>query len=346
MKRLLVTLAVALMALVPATAGLSAEPPPEGGLYETVVRQYLSGQWDPLEELLKARAKEVDALPGAQGADVAYIRQSLAESHPAWWNQIKSGTGKVPFRPTVWGRAVDMTFDPAAKGGVQTTYVGNRAVVTVSWPAADMDNPAHAEHGFSKGELNNLSAFNTLGMAAFWSDLPMASVANLSEDRKTLLIRALEFNANLTGVHLGSPRARHWGLWLYMHSYLGKYAKMPTLNARKAIAAAFLIEVLSNPAKYPSIALPKTLEAENAEEKLALAVHEKIEKGAWTLAEDRAIREAIKALREANPDVLKQGGSVTLPGGLAIDLDPQKDAPLRAKRDAWYKAQFDKTKAG
>ncbi len=30
-------------------------------------------------------------------------------------------------------------------------------------------------------------------------------------------MRALEFNANLTGVHLGSPRARHWGLWLYMH---------------------------------------------------------------------------------------------------------------------------------
>jgi hypothetical protein len=125
-----------------------------------------------------------------------------------------------------------------------------------------------------------------------------------------------------------------------------KYNQMPTVGSRKAAGALFLAEILANPAKYPSIRLPSALSEDGSEEKLAEHVRNKIEKHSWTIAEDKALREAIKSFAAANENGVLQSQKAVLPNKLAVSLDPEADKPLRSKRDAWLKLQFDKAFAG
>ena len=180
-----------------------------------------------------------------------------------------------------------------------------------------------------------------MGLAAAYPSIPQSFMQNADEAKKALLFRVLEFQADLAGTYYGSVRARQWGIWLYMHSYLDKYAKMQTVNARKAVALALIMEVVANPEKYPSIKLPARLEAEKTEEKLVLAIHQPLEKKGWTLAEDKAIREAIKSLSSDNPVPLTTNGKIKLPAGQFLQLDPVQDEPLRTAREAWFKSQFE-----
>ena len=92
---------------------------------------------------------------------------------------------------------------------------------------------------------------------------------------------------------------------------------------------------MAHRAKYPSIQLPALADADNAEGKLALSVHDWIEKHEWTLAEDKSIREAIKAFALANQSLVRTGGLVQLPSGQQVSLDPAPDIGLRVKRDTW-----------
>jgi hypothetical protein len=167
----------------------------------------MAGKWDELEQTLKTHAAELDALTGQQKTDLVYIRQSLAETRPPWWKTVKAGL-KTAFRATVWGRPLQLTYDPAVKGGLQMDYLNGKLAITVSWPSGDMDSAVQAEHGFSKGELNNLHVFAVLGQAATWSTLPSQSLVNLSEERKVLLGRVLDLQGNLAGVYHATPRAR------------------------------------------------------------------------------------------------------------------------------------------
>ncbi|MGA2501230.1 MAG: hypothetical protein ABSH20_26120 [Tepidisphaeraceae bacterium] len=342
MRTLPHTLAATLLLLSLTARGADA-PASRPAIYDRIVQEYMSGKWDDLDQDLKASVAEINALPAALKLDVTYIRQTVAECRPLWWKQCKAGQ-KTPIRSSLWGRNLDLTFDPAGKGGVQVEFIGARRFVTVSWPTAEMDNPDHAEHGYSKGELNNLSISATLGMAQYWAILPLDSIANLNEQQNLLLNRCFDLRGNITGVYYGSPRARQWGFWLYMAGYMEKYQKMPTVNGRKAVGALFVNEVVANSQKYPSIKLPNTLDADGAEEKLALKLKDWIEKRQWTLAEDRLLRDAAKTFAMANEGVLKQGGIVTFANKLVMSLDPAADGALRGKRDAWVKAKFDEAK--
>lgn len=335
------SLVVPLSLLLLVSALRAADEP--ASVYELIVQQYMTGKWEALDATIKTQAKEIGKFTPAQRQDLTYIKQSVLESRPAWWKPIKSGE-KQDFRADVWGRAMNLTFDPKGKG-VETKWEGNKIQVSVTWSAGDMDNPDHAEHGFSKAELNHLNVFATLGMAAAWTAIPPQTFSQIStEEQKALLWQSFDFHGNVTGVYYGTPRARQWGIWLYLHSYQEKYQQMSNINARKAVAVAFLMEVLANPKKYPSIKLPDKLDSDKAEEKLALAVHVPMEKQGWTLAEDKTIRQAIRNFTAANERVLQNGGAVTLPNGLGLLLDPKADEPLRVKRDAWFKKQFDKAK--
>lgn len=340
MNRFFLVMSLLMVGLSPR---LKAADAPPNSVYETIVQQYMTGKWDELETTLKTNLKEITALAGQPKLDVTYIKASLLESRPAWWAQTKAGK-KVNIRASAWGRFMDLTFDPSIKNSVETKSNGMRTDVFVNWPTADMDSTTHAEHGFTKGELSNLSIFSTIGMAGAWSSLPTSALMNLTEKDKSLLFRGMDFRGNVTGIYYGSPRARQWGIWLYLHSYEAKYAKMSAVNTRRAIAAACMAEILSNSKRYPSIKLPASLDADSAEEKLALAMQKGIEKTGWTLAEDRSLREAIKTFATANEAVVKTGGLIKLANGLTVQLDPEADAALRTKRDAWFKKQFEAVK--
>ncbi|MGA2058865.1 MAG: hypothetical protein ABSG67_00180 [Thermoguttaceae bacterium] len=310
-------------------------------LYARISQAYLDGNWDELEKVLGDSSKEIEALSSAQQADAAYVRGALAQCKPSWWNQCKKAK-KVEIRPVVWGHSLKLWYDPAGKEGVEMKSAGAAKALTVSWQAADMDNPEHAEHGYSKGDLCNLGAWNTIGIAMVWSQTSAQALANRSGADKLRLDRYQEFRGHLAGLYYGTPRARRWGLFLYLLSWLDKYSEMPTVGSRKAAGAMFLAEILANPAKYPSIPLPGALSEDGAEEKLAEHVRNKIEKHSWTIAEDKALREAIKSFAAANETGVLQAQKATLPNKLSVSLDLEADKPLRPKRDAWLKSQFDK----
>ena len=65
----------------------------------------------------------------------------------------------------------------------------------------------------------------------------------------------------------------------------------------------------------------------------------------WTLAEDKAFREAVKTFAAANGQKVFDSGKVTLPNNLVFALVPDEDNPYRPLRDTWLKAQFDKVAA-
>ncbi len=318
----------------------AAEAAPSSDLFQRISDDYLNGKWNELEEELRD-SKPAAGLDAEQRAELAAIRKAVGEGRPAWWQACKEGR-KGPFRAAVWGRTLDLTFDPAGKSGVQMNTVGNLRSFTVSWAVADMDNPQHAEHGFSKGDLADLNVWSTLGMTLCWAQLPPQALAGLSEQGKLRLLRFQDFRGNLTGLYYGTPKTRRWAEFLYLLAWNAKYAKMPNVNARKAAGAMFLAEVLSQPSKYPSLPLPKTAPGERIEEKLAEHYRNWIERHSWTVAEDLALRKAMQTFAAANDQSVYRTQQVVLPNRLKVSLDPEGDAAFRTGRDAWLKAQVEK----
>ena len=178
-------------------------------------------------------------------------------------------------------------------------------------------------------------------MTEAWSAIPLEAQTNLKEDAQIRLMRYLDFRSNVTAVYYATPHARRWGLWLCMAMYVGENAGNPVRSAREAIAVMFMSEVVANPAKYPSFQLPKTLPAENTEEKLAWELRLWIEKHGPTLVEDKFLRDATAAFAKANGRQAHLRDQITLANGLVVALDPEKDKLLRPKRDVWFKAKLD-----
>jgi hypothetical protein len=311
---------------------------PASELMVRVSEEYLSGKWDDLEKELKAPAKDFAGLSAGEQADVKYIRQTLSECRPAWWAKVKTGK-KVSFQAALWGRTLNCTYDPNTSGVQVKSTPTSVQSVTFGWPAADMDNPEHAEHGFSKGDLNNLGVWANVSFAQVLAGVPSGALANRDQ---TPLERFIDFRGCLAGIYYGTPKARRWGLWLCLAYHMDKYAKAPTVEARKAIGAMFMAEVLAHPQKYPSLKPPASFPTEAVESKLADHFRNLIEKQTLTLAEDMALREAIKAFAVANEKTVYPAGKVAIAPALTHMLDADQDAPFRAKRETWLKEQFEK----
>jgi hypothetical protein len=324
----------AVFAQTPTVAPASGEP------YHRLLDAYMGGKWDEVERMFSGSGRELQAIPVSERPKVNYMRESLAEGRPPWWRRSKAGE-KFEFAPNVWGRVVNFTFDPGAKFPVQSSLVRGQLALTVSWPTSDMDNPAAAERGFSKGDAASFGVWSALGMAEAWSGIPVEAQSNLKEDARVLMQQYLEFRSNLTEVYYASPSARRLGLWLCLVMYVGENAGNPVRTAREAVAAMFMSEVAAHPMRYPSIQLPRALPAEGIEEKLAGALRLWIEKHGWTLAEDKFLRDSIADFAKVNGRQAHLKGQVALANGLLIALDPEKDKLLRPKRELWFKSKLD-----
>jgi hypothetical protein len=327
--------------LTGAAAAAAPATLPATGFHDQVVSEYLDGKWEKLETDLAA-TKDPAGLSAADRADMETIRRAMGECRPEWWKLIKAGK-RVNFRPVVWGHAFGATYDPQIKTSVLLNYVGTESHVTVKWDVADMDNPAQAEHGFTKGELNDMVVWLNLGMAQSWADIPIDSQVNLNADARVRLNCYLQFRSNVAGACYGNPRARRWALWLDLAAWEEKYAKMEGVMGRRAVGAMFAAEVVAHADHYPSIRLPNSLPDQGAEEKLANQLRPWIEKHGMTLAEDQSLRDALKAFAAANTGKVRQTAMVTLPNGLTVALEPDADKKDAEKRDAWLKAHLTKT---
>jgi hypothetical protein len=319
-----------------------ADAQPSSPLHDQIVQEYLDGNADQAESDLASLGKRpVASKSGGEPDDLDSIRHALAECHPTWWTQVKAGK-KLVFRPMVFGKSLPVTYDPAGKVGIQLNYLNNNASVTVTWPADEMDSPAKAEHGFTKGELNDLFIWQNLSTAFSWTTIPLRSQMNMTEDAKQLFSRYLEFRANVGGDYYTLPRARRWAIWLQCAAYLNEYAKMQGVMSRKAVAAMVIAEIVGHRERYPSIQIPGGMPEDGIEAAIADQLRHWLEKHPLTLAEDRALRDAVKAFAAANTDSVRVSGIVKLPNGLTADLDPEKDKDLSPKRDAWLAAQKSK----
>ena len=165
-----------------------AEAAPSDDSYQRICDDYLSGNWQDLEPLLR-NGKALAGLSAEQRAELAGCPQSRHRRPAA----LVAGTCGRSAAEGCFSRAVvlgptrlDMRFEPGDKSGVRDELHRQPDIsLTVSWTAADMDNPQHAEHGFSKGDLADLGVWSTLGMARCWSQLaPLRAVAGLSEEGK------------------------------------------------------------------------------------------------------------------------------------------------------------------
>ena len=327
------------LAAAAATDAAVSTSAPSAPLHDRMVSEYLGSKWAELAKELPTISKQAAALKPSERADIEYIRKTLAECRPVWWDRCKAG-GKVSFRPSIWGRTLPATFDPAAKTNIGMNFVNDQASVTFKWDAADMDNPDEAEHGFSKGELTNLQIWLLLGTAESWSLVPPQTQLKLEPDEKLLLQHYLQFRGNVAGAYYASPRARRWGLWLDLGAFNPAYAKASDRMAREAMAAMFMAEVLGHRDKYPSIQIVEASPEGAIEPKLAGELKTWIEKHGLTLSEDESLRAAIKSFAVANAAKVRQSAKVTLPNATFIALDPDADQPLSADRETWLKAHL------
>ena len=249
---------------------------------------------------------------------------------------------KTPIHPVVWGRKLDLTYEPGPVG-LKTSYNVDHLAITVSWLAAKMDSREKGEHGFVEGDGGHFYVWYTLGTAATWTQISPQSLMNLSKKDRLALGHYQCFRSGVTGLYYSTPEARRSTMFLFCETWKTHYAKEDAY-ARKASAAMFFAEVLSDPAKYPSLPLPKNIPAEKAEEKLADLYFDWLPRHAWTVAEDIALRKAIREFAETNTDTRSPPALqlVTLPNNLKISLDPAGDEKLRPVRDAWIKKQLDK----
>lgn len=309
-------------------------------LYAQLVALYMNAQWDELNAELKSASAKLSTLPMARRNDIVYIRQALSECHPAWWKDVKADR-QTTFSQQVFGQALRITFDPNAQPGVNMNQVGSERRLTVSWRAADMDSPEHAEHSYTKGDLANLGVWQAMGMARVWQNLPVQVLINPTEADKKRLQFVFDYWAAVAALYYCSPPARHWALWLDLAAFEEKYRKALFAGPRRVIAELFLTEVLNSPDSYPSVSLPEQPLGEPLLENLALHCKKQFSRSKhWTVPEEKRFRLAVKTFVTGNERAIKDSGTARLPNGLSASIDPDADAALRGRREEWIAARL------
>lgn len=340
-------LLVACLCLSAPWAPAPARAADAGDLHARITDAYMSGKFDDLDQALGEASKRTAVLTPEQKADVKYVREALTECRPAWWAQCKQGK-PVRIRQEVLGQRLEAFYDPKGKPGVQMNSGLGGMRITVSWVPEEMDSTEKGMYGYLQGDQTCVNVWSNLSMAGIYTRTPMQTLARMNDRDKLRLNRYMSFRSNLATLSHSTPPGRRYALHIYFAAfYYDNWGKGPIAGARRAACSMVMAEVLKDPALYPSLKLPGRLPEQNAEEALGKHYKMSIKRGsAWTIAEDRRFREAIKPFAAANDKTAFQTEKVTLPNKLVVAIDPNADAALRPQRDAWFKQQFDKVTGG
>jgi len=339
-----------LLVLVSAASAAEKEKPAAAEskgdeLLARITAAYMDGNWEELDKALAARPAEMARLNRTQRAEIDYVRQAAAECRPTWWNTLKAGK-KAAFALTVWGKPVNVSYDPDGKS--ETNFKAGEAKVEMKLGAEGLsvDSPDSGEFGFLKGDLAGYMIWHSMGGAAAFSNFPQKQLAVVGEKDQLRFGLYKDFRGNLTVMYYGTPPLRRWALHISLAAYMPEYSKPDMAAARRAASAVLLTEVLRSPATYPSLPLPDTLDAENAEEKLATHFKFMIKRqSAWTIAEEKAFRAAVRVFANANEQKVLETGKVTLPNNLTLAMMPGDDNQYQPQRDKFIKTAFDRVKA-
>jgi hypothetical protein len=305
-----------------------------------IKKAFMDGDITTLEKGL-ASLKDA-AVPAADRADIAYIRKCVSENRPAWFTQAKANR-TFNINVTVFGRNQSFAFDPSIpKGSIRYGWTNNKFNGATYWTQDDIDSSVEAEHGYTKGELQDLGIWLNFGMLDGYTLLPVNDLAALGKDTNQKLLQTfMQFRTDVAGFYYSLPRARKWDLFLCARCYMAGIADTPGANGRQAVAAAVIVEILSRPDKYPSFKFPRDIDTE---ESAALWLKDFVEKKPWTLAEDQLLREAIRIIAAANEYNAIKAGKFAYPNQTFMAIDKAADKPFREKRDAWVKAAVSKLK--
>lgn len=346
-------IAAGLIGLAAGVAAGGAPVPREAqDRYDRIVQSYLKNRWEDLKEALKAPPKDLSGMTRQQRDDLVYVRKAYAECRPPWWDQSKS-SGKFAFRPVLWGKTFTVTFDPTDEPGFHMQTRSGKLELSITWDALELDSTDPPKdhtmtgHGTKQGDMADMSLWINLSTAALMASFSMETLSAVfsNEQDKATFQRYQLFHGQLAALYHSSPRARHAGMVIYFSGFMKKYGTGATAGTRRAIGSMFLADLLADPSRWPSIHLPSSLPPDNAEGALAEHCIGQIDRN-WTLAEDRALRDAALAFYKANvgKQVLKTG-KITLPNKLAAMLEPDKDGPFKTQRDAWVMKHFEAAKA-
>ena len=330
-----------------AAAATGARAADATALYDRIADAYMTGRFEDLDTALAEAAKRMVDFTPEQRTDVLYVRAALAECRPTWWAACKQGK-RVRIRQPILGRRFEAFYDPQGEGGVRMNTVLGGKRITVSWKPEEMDSTDKGMYGYLLGDQRCVNIWSNLGLGQLYAVLPMSVFRTRSERDKLRLNRYMSFRGNLVTLYHTTPPGRRYALHIYFASFFyDNWGKSPAAGARRAPCSFVMMEILKDPSLYPSLKLPRSLPAENAEEALGKHFKHSIKRTAvWTIAEDRRFREAIKPFAAANDRNVLKTGKVPLPNDLVFVFDVDADAADRAKRDAWFKQQFDKVTGG
>ena len=325
-------------------AAINFDGPREASpLYDDLVNRYLSGDWTTLGADLAAKQKEIAALPAGNAADLAYIKQTVAECRPAWWDQIKTGKSKQ-FQQKIWRQPITINFQdgPAAR------FVGaNGGAFSLSWPMAHMDlrEPMPmtdislsipGDHGFVRADGIDNVLWNMMGGVAIQTQVGAVKIASMTAGEKAQYIRYAGFWQNVTAGYYGTPPARLLVLIQSCASFETAMNDEVPWTSRRPLGAALMMEITEHHERYktlhvePILGLDKAAIEGVAEEFLAKPVMMQLLGVKFTLEEDRHIRDMVKTLADANTNW--NAPKLTLQNNLHINLDPANDVANMSER--------------
>ena len=335
------------------SAGLAqteVEPPktPAQEAYDKVAEAYLNSQWAELKQAQIEAASHARGFTPPQRIDIAYIRKTAPEFCPPWWKLCKSTT-PTQIRPTIWGREVTVSFVPASKPDTSTQLDSGKRTITVNWNPSLIDSLKPVEgtlglrHKLTTGDMGEVVVWQQLGLSYISAFLPTNTLVTLYKENRHLYEHLQAFYGNLTGLYHCSPKARRLGMLLHGDILAGnRESSEGGVRACRAISAMFTSMVLADPKKWPSINLPFSVPPENIEAKTGAYLYSNVEP-TWTVAEDKAFRDAVRDMFRNNGDrALRNRGAILLPNRMGFMLMEPDDRQLKVKREAWIKARLEK----
>jgi len=329
---------------LPALAGgASATKVDAGELYSKITDAYMTGKFDELKTSLAQSIRLMRHFTAQQRVDILYVRKALAECRPKWWDACKAGK-KTFIKQPIFGKTAHVAYDPEGKEGLRVKSDMGVLVAEVSWDPKSMDSTEKGMYGFPKGDIVCGGIWSNIATARLWLSMPLKLMQKMDDRDKLQLTRYMSFRTNLAALYYTTPSSRRYFMHIYFAAfYYDNWGKGEVSGARRAVGAMIMSEILKDPSRYPSLKLPKKLDAEKAEEKLGQ--HYKVvchRNRPWTIAEDRQMRAAIKSFAAAANQTVFKTEKVILPNKLVFAIDAKVDETIRAKRDAWIKKQFDK----
>jgi opacity protein-like surface antigen len=317
--------------------------------YSKILAAYMKSDWDVMNEELKVSGKHTAFLTPAQRGDISYIRTTAPEYRPSWWAEGKK-TSNVSFGAKIWGKTFTANYMPSEEFGMEMP-VGEKngqLLVVVSWKPSLLDNPKEVQvylgksWGLTRGDLGESMMWHELGHNYISLSLTLAQVKDLYENHSLLYSHLQEFYADMTSLYHCSPHARLVTLMIRIDSIDMDSEDEAHTRAGRAIGSLLLSTFLAEPAKWPSIHFPAAVPDKEIERKTMLYVYQHLDP-AWSLAEDKALRELVqKFIMTKGDSVLRSRGEVPLANNLSYKLMVSEDRDLQKKRDTWVAAQLKK----